>query len=519
MNKLALVFAGTSLLGSWLGAATQYGAALTWLQEKPGVVLRVTGESRTVEVNGQCVLITVERDGSRYAFSKDSGGSIKLLVTRDGRTDERKFDSEAALKEADSDLHGLYQGSPVKVFAESAPAERDSGGERSEFRGGAQGMEEFRQGVERLKNGESGLMADGDLDDAEVKRLSKEARERLERDMRRLEERDRENGKERDPEDKTEEAESISQDRYLASLRALERSLLDRCSAIKSGANGETLKSLDDVGGKIKDTYADLRDKVLDENKKTWGQTLEKGRKFFDEYSAQLDGWEKKIGGDAKAPNPYDDMRDTERRLIRRVKNLRRAGGDKFEDILDNYEDKIKDTYADMYDKLKDDGTAAWKPVGEMHVKFSAQMEADLDKVAMQIDGAKKPQEREPQPEVKDPPKDPDWKDNQSPERDVELPAGAVADVVGGVRVSRLSPLVRKQLNLENGLSVNEIVNADGILAESGLEVYDIILEINGEKVDTRGALRDAVAALKKGEDLKLTIMRDGKKETLKVKR
>ena len=67
--------------------------------------------------------------------------------------------------------------------------------------------------------------------------------------------------------------------------------------------------------------------------------------------------------------------------------------------------------------------------------------------------------------------------------------------------------------------TVNEIVNADGILAESGLEVYDIILEINGEKVDTRTALRDAVAALKKDEDLKLTILRDGKKETLKVKR
>ena len=120
---------------------------------------------------------------------------------------------------------------------------------------------------------------------------------------------------------------------------------------------------------------------------------------------------------------------------------------------------------------------------------------------------------------MKDPPKDPDWKDNQSPERDVDLPPGETADVVGGVRVARLTPLVRKQLNLDNGLSVNEIVNADGILAESGLEVYDIILEINGEKVDTRTALRDAVASLKKGEDLKLTIMRDGKKETLKVKR
>lgn len=519
MNKLALVFAGTSLLGTWLGAATHHRAALTWLQEKPGVTLRIKAENRSVEVIGQTVRITVERDGSRFCFTKDEQGAVNVLITKDGRSDERKFESEAALKEADADLHTMYEGGAVKVFAESAPAEQVDTGSRADFSGGIENIEAFRKSLERAREGQNGLMADGDLDDGDIKRLSREARERLERDMRRLEERDRENSKERDPEEKTETGEGITQDRYLASLRALERSLLDRCSALKSGANGETLKSLDDVVGKIKDTYADLRDKVLDENKKTWGQTLEKGRKFFDEYTAQLDGWEKKIGGDAKAPNPYDDMRDTERRLIRRVKNLRRAGGDKFEDILDNYEDKIKDTYADMYDKLKDDGTAAWKPVGEMHVKFAAQMEADLDKVAAQIDSSKGPQERQPQPDEKDPPKDPDWKDNQSPERDVNLPPGEVADVVGGVRVARLTPLVRKQLGLENGLSVNEIVNADGILAECGLEVYDIILEINGEKVDTRTALRDAVASLKKGEDLKLTIMRDGKKETLKVKR
>jgi type II secretory pathway component PulC len=154
-----------------------------------------------------------------------------------------------------------------------------------------------------------------------------------------------------------------------------------------------------------------------------------------------------------------------------------------------------------------------------MSVKFSAQMNADLDKLEKQINIRNDLQKPEPTKEPANPTEKSDWRDDKSPERDVNLPPGEQADLIGGVRVSRLTPLVRKQLNLDNGLSVNEIVNADGILAESGLEVYDIIIEINGEKVDTRMALRDAVASLKAGEDLKLTIMRDGKKDTLKVKR
>lgn len=516
MNKLALVFAGTSLLGSMLGAANNGLATLTLCQEKPGIQLRITNENRLVEVNGQTTKVSVERDGDLFVFTKNADGAISLVLTSKGNTEQRKFDSEAALKESDAALFELFQGKTVKVFAESAPAEQLESGSRPDFRGGVENIELFRQGVERLKQGQNGLMADGDLGEGDTKRLSKEARERLERDMRRLEERDRENSKEKDAEEKAETNDGITQDRYLASLRALERTLLDRVSALKNGTNGETTKSLDDLAGKIKDTYADLRDKLLDEAKTTWSKTLETSRKFFDEYSAQLDGWAKKVGSDAQGPNPYDDMRDAERDLLKRVKALRKPGGDKYSDMLDEYEDKIKDTYADMFDKLKDDGTAAWRPMADMNKKFAAQMNADLDKLEKQITNSRDVARPE---EPRDPVERPDWRDEKSPERDVKLPPGEQADVVGGVRVSRVTPLVRKQLGLENGLSVNEIVNADGILAESGLEVYDIILEINGEKVDTRTALRDAVAALKKDEDLKLTILRDGKKETLKVKR
>lgn len=502
-----------------LGAATHQASGLSLLQDGAGVVLRIKGENRSVEVNGQTTKVTVESDGRRVCFTRASDGSVAVVISDGGRNEEFKFENEAALKEAKPELHALLEGGRVKVYGESTPADAPTDGNKADFKGGGQSIEEFRRSVERTKQAESGLMADGDLSDNEVGRLSREARERLERDMKRLEEREKENAKERDPRDRAEQSDGITQDRYLASLRALERSLLDRISALKSGLKGADVKSLDDLAGKVKDTYADLRDKILDENKKTWGQTLEKGRRFFDEYTAQIDGWDKKVSGDSKVANPYDDMRDAERRLLRRIKALRRVGGDKYESTLDKFEDKVKDTYADLFDKLKDEGKVAWKAVGEMHEKFSAQMTADLDKLEAQMSSASKPQERPRQPDPKEPETKSDWKDTQSPERDVNLPPGEHADIIGGVRVARLTPLVRKQLNLDNGLSVNEIVNADGALAEAGLEVYDIIIEVNGEKVDTRTELRDAVAGLKKGGELKLTIMRDGKRETLRVKR
>ena len=102
---------------------------------------------------------------------------------------------------------------------------------------------------------------------------------------------------------------------------------------------------------------------------------------------------------------------------------------------------------------------------------------------------------------------------------DIKLPAGEQADIVAGVRVARLAPLVKKQMDLESGLSVNEIVDPEGLLAIAGVEVYDIILEFNGDKVDTRDGLRKVCKDVKKVSEYSLLVLRDGKKKTLQGKR
>jgi S1-C subfamily serine protease len=92
-------------------------------------------------------------------------------------------------------------------------------------------------------------------------------------------------------------------------------------------------------------------------------------------------------------------------------------------------------------------------------------------------------------------------------------------DIVDGVRVARLMPMPKKQLGLSNGLSVNEITDAEGALARAGLEVYDIIIKVNGTEVDSRTGLREELDKVAKDSEYELLIMRDGKEKTLKAKK
>lgn len=531
MIRLSLLLAGASLLGMGQGlyASTGGGAPGVFVlgdeTTESSVQVRSVGGARSVEITPNGSRVTVQDNGRTVLFEKNTAGEIRVEIVKDGTKKELKFTDEAALKNSDAALFEIFTGKgfALRVFGEAPAAEHDDDAPSApDVRGGSERMLEMRGRIDEMRRNLQDIaraMADGDLSDKDMERLSREAKDRLERDMKRLKERDSENAQNRDAQERAEDSESITQDRYLASLDALRRSLLERINALEDASSGETASSLDDLAGKVKDTYADLRDKILDENKKTWGQTLETGRKFFDEYSVQIDGWGKKVSEPAKAGNPYESMRSSQRSLLKRVKSLRGPGGDKYEETLDSYEDKIKDTYADLFDKLDEDGKTSWKSVSDFHTKFSAQMTADLDKLERQIsvrNDLARP-ERDPVEEPETPSSD--WKDSESPERDIKLPAGEQADIVAGVRVARLAPLVKKQMDLESGLSVNEIVDPEGLLAIAGVEVYDIILEFNGDKVDTRDGLRKVCKDVKKGGEYSLLVLRDGKKKTLQGKR
>lgn len=481
-----------------------------------------------------------------------------------------------------------------------APAAREADIAAPEFRADSAALHQARRMIQDQALREAMLMADGDLSQEESARLVQEARERLNRDLARLEKRERDNAREADPKDRAEEAKDIKKDRYRASVRALERDLLYRIDRLRKAGGDKYEANLDNLVDKIKDTFADLQDKLDDDPAATWSTTLDVARKFYNGYleqvekwgkevgldasvpdvdkrlkdmteelvvrakrlrklggekyedeldatiekvkesfstlrekledtppkgwleilaageklhkqfGADLDKWAKQLGADESLPSPTERLAELSRDLLDRIAGLRKAGGNKHEDVLDRLEDKVRDTFADLKEKALNQSREHWAQTLEDAAKFHREYSEQIDLWELRIRGGDKPVERIPAPEPV-----PSVGKTDYPEKDLPLPESGHVDIVDGVRVARVGPLVRKQLGLENGLEVKEITDADGALARLGLEVYDIILEARGVKVDTRSGLREAMDGAKKGEEFSLVVLRGGKKQTL----
>ena len=69
----------------------------------------------------------------------------------------------------------------------------------------------------------------------------------------------------------------------------------------------------------------------------------------------------------------------------------------------------------------------------------------------------------------------------------------------------------------DDGLTVDDLV-ADGPAAKAGLKGADKIVEIGGKPVKNITTYMEAMAAQKKGDTIDVTVLRDGKKQTIKVK-
>jgi len=68
----------------------------------------------------------------------------------------------------------------------------------------------------------------------------------------------------------------------------------------------------------------------------------------------------------------------------------------------------------------------------------------------------------------------------------------------------------------ESGLLVNRLTK-DGPAEKAGIKVGDIVVRVNGKKVDTVGGLSELIQDSKKGDKVKLEIIRDKKPLTLEV--
>jgi membrane-associated protease RseP (regulator of RpoE activity) len=84
-----------------------------------------------------------------------------------------------------------------------------------------------------------------------------------------------------------------------------------------------------------------------------------------------------------------------------------------------------------------------------------------------------------------------------------------------GVGVSPLTKQLAQHFGVENGVLINE-VRENSPAAKSGLKAGDLIVEVNGKVVKSDFDLIREVNAKKDG-DVQLTIVRDGKRQTISV--
>ncbi len=478
-----------------------------------GIRIRVfqAGESRSVETTREGTRVSVGTGGKVYIFDKSNDGAFKISVKENDRTENFEFADEAAFKKDKPELHKIYSGgeTSIRIMAEPQPAElpRDSGPAREndgrlerELREFQELLEEF----ERMNNGDPVLpgrgpsgprqAAEGDLPDDIVRNLSERARERLDRALDSLERRTRDLQNEDNPRVREVNEQNIARDRYLASLEALERSLVDRLARLRKAGKAHE-GELDKLQDSIRDTFADLRDKIKDKDKKIWPATLEAGRKFFDRFEADLMVWEEKLADALESVDFLALLDKHQSELLRRVTELYKDA-EWARKSLDMMRGNIPLRFDDLRKRLKERGAVVTQAMRKMADAIEAQYGEELDKIAEQL---RKRERRKGE--------------------DERLPASEAPNVVGGARVESLDDILKAQLKVKQGVAVKAIVNDKGLLSHSGVKANDIVLEVNGVEVADRDSLHKALLALKAGEAFSLKILRDGKAQELKAER
>ncbi len=96
---------------------------------------------------------------------------------------------------------------------------------------------------------------------------------------------------------------------------------------------------------------------------------------------------------------------------------------------------------------------------------------------------------------------------------------GKVKRGVLGVRGGEVTSELAEALGYDSskGAFVSEVIE-DGAAEKAGLEAGDIIVSINGKRINTFSELRAKIATLGAGKDVKVGVVRDGKEKNFTVK-
>ena len=87
-----------------------------------------------------------------------------------------------------------------------------------------------------------------------------------------------------------------------------------------------------------------------------------------------------------------------------------------------------------------------------------------------------------------------------------------------GVSIQTLTPELAKQMNLKNekGALIADVMD-DSPASRAGIQRGDVVLEFDGREVADSGKLKNMVAGVQPGQNVKLKILRDGVEKTLTV--
>jgi serine protease Do len=96
------------------------------------------------------------------------------------------------------------------------------------------------------------------------------------------------------------------------------------------------------------------------------------------------------------------------------------------------------------------------------------------------------------------------------------IEGGKVVRGALGIKIRDLDADLAESLGVKESKGVViEEVNKDSAADKAGLERYDVIVELNGDKIEGANELRNKVAMLKPGTKAKIVVVRKGKRKTI----
>jgi serine protease Do len=99
------------------------------------------------------------------------------------------------------------------------------------------------------------------------------------------------------------------------------------------------------------------------------------------------------------------------------------------------------------------------------------------------------------------------------------IESGTVERGFLGVMPNNLNPDMAEAFGLKDtkGVAISEVTE-DSAADKAGLKINDVILEVDGEPVESADSFRNRIAMLKPGDKIDLLVWRDGRRRTFTVK-